>query len=169
MKQSTLDKETRKAINFDFDEAELKRRYPSRFPFAYKRAWSVVKKFMVQHGFEHRQYSGYVSKDPMSYFELNKVLIELRNTHPWVGPCSRQFDVTEVGDTYSVLDVLRGRAEKVKEHILHQSGHGEHGGRREEAGGRIRDLDMQIKDMTELVEQERKRGTRDNVHGEPER
>jgi len=169
MRQSTADKETRKAINFDFDELELKRHYPSKFPFAYKRAWSVVKKFMIQHGFEHRQYSGYVSKEPMSYYELNKILIELCNAHPWVGPCSQQFDVTEVGETYSALDLLRRCAEKAKEYTPEHYSHNKHYASQKSSDSRIRNLDDRIRDINTIDKQERENGSGRNKNTEPER
>jgi len=105
-------KESRKAINFDLDERKLKKLYPSRFPFAYKHAWSDIKRFMEKNGFEHRQYSGYVSRKPMSYTEVIKTMEKLRSVYPWIGPCAQKFDVTEVGKTYSLLELLRRDPEK---------------------------------------------------------
>ena len=51
--------ESKKALNFDLNDALLKKYYPSK---SYKNGRTDIKKFLVQNGFNHRQYSGYVSK-----------------------------------------------------------------------------------------------------------
>ncbi len=53
----------RKAINFDRDTNELKKHYPGK---NYRNAYTDIKKLMEESGFEHRQWSGYVSKDKIS-------------------------------------------------------------------------------------------------------
>ena len=51
---------TRKAINFDLSTADLKKYFKNT-----AEAYNQIKNFMLQNGFEHRQYSGYVSKEAM--------------------------------------------------------------------------------------------------------
>ena len=147
--------ETRKAINFDLEEKALKRLYPSKWPFGYKRAWSVVKSFMLNHGFEHRQYSGYVSKEPMSYHDLKNVLTELSKELPWVGPCSIRFDVTEVGETYSVIDVLLGDDEASRNTRSPRREQSEPSPTSHKTVSFIRDLDDFVRRTKENAEKER--------------
>ena len=48
----------RKAINFDLSTNELKKHFNNT-----AEAYNKIKEFMLKNGFEHRQYSGYVSKE----------------------------------------------------------------------------------------------------------
>ena len=51
---------SRKAINFDLSTNELKKHFKdTREPYI------KIKTFMLENGFEHRQYSGYASKELM--------------------------------------------------------------------------------------------------------
>lgn len=56
----------RKALNFDLSTNELKKHFNST-----AEAYSQIKIFMIENGFEHRQYSGYISKEPMNEREQN--------------------------------------------------------------------------------------------------
>ena len=100
-----------KAINFDLIEEKLKIHYDSK---KYKKAWGEIAKYMDQHGFKHRQYSGYVSKEPMTERQMNKFMRKFAKDLPWVGICSSRFDVTNVGESYDFIGVLRGTSSKGK-------------------------------------------------------
>mgnify|MGYP006922439092 CR=1 FL=1 len=56
-------KETKRAINFDLDTKELLKHFKNTH-----QAYSAIKVFMEDNGFEHRQYSGYVSREPTFLF-----------------------------------------------------------------------------------------------------
>lgn len=99
-----LGRKCRRAINFDLSEELLKQHYS---PTKYKKAWGEIAVYMDKHGFDHRQYSGYVSRNPMTELETNKFLQKMANDLPWLGSCARVFDVTEVGRTYDCLDILQ--------------------------------------------------------------
>ena len=55
--------ESKKALNFDLSDILLRKYYPSK---NYKKAWSDIKGYLIQNGFNHRQYSGYVSNEKVS-------------------------------------------------------------------------------------------------------
>ena len=50
--------ESKKALNFDLSNQALQKYYPSK---NYGKAWSDIKGYLLEIGFNHRQYSGYVS------------------------------------------------------------------------------------------------------------
>ena len=52
---------TRKAINFDLSTNTLEELFGKGNT---KKPYADIKKFMEENGFEHRQYSGYVSVEP---------------------------------------------------------------------------------------------------------
>ena len=99
----------RKEFHFDLDVDALKRFYPSDHPNAWKSAWSEVKAFMEEHGFEHSQYSGYESRDEMTYDKAYAVLFELNIAYPWFSKCAQAATLTEIGERHDVLEYLRAQ------------------------------------------------------------
>ncbi|MFQ6791644.1 MAG: hypothetical protein ACLRT4_02545 [Thomasclavelia sp.] len=66
-----LSGKSRKAINFDLNDNLLKRNYPSK---SYRNAWRDIKGYLVKNGFNHRQYSGYVSQDCIEMSEVAHII-----------------------------------------------------------------------------------------------
>lgn len=60
---------SRKAINFDLDTANLKKYYPQK---NYRQAYRDIKDFMVNNGFKHRQWSGYISIHKINDYDVKK-------------------------------------------------------------------------------------------------
>jgi len=90
-------KETKRAINFDLDTRELLKYFKNTH-----QAYSAIKVFMEDNGFEHRQYSGYVSKEPISEFSAISVTEKLNQKFKWLKDCIQKYDVTEIGETYDL-------------------------------------------------------------------
>lgn len=99
----------RKAFHFDLDVNKLRETYPSEHPKAYNAAWSKIKAFMEEHGFEHSQYSGYESVKNVSYDDAYQVIDELCDTYPWFGECVQAVTLTEIGERHDVLSYLRSQ------------------------------------------------------------
>ena len=57
--------------------------------------------FLKSYGFKHRQWSGYISKEPMSNAEVTGIVRQLNKFLPWLKQCVQKFDVTSIGDTFS--------------------------------------------------------------------
>lgn len=97
---------SRKAFHFDLDEKKLKATYPSDSATGYKRAWSDIRSFLEDNGFEHTQYSGYETVDGMSYYEAYAVFENLQEKFPWFVDCAQVATVTEIGERHDVLEHL---------------------------------------------------------------
>lgn len=96
----------RKAINFDLDVAALRKHYPNRnYLYAYKN----ISRFLEKEGFKHRQWSGYVSKEPLSDMQAHKILDEMFKSYPWLKQCAKKVDITNIGQTYDYLKVISDR------------------------------------------------------------
>ena len=91
--------ESKKALNFDLNDSLLRKYYPSR---NYKKGWSDLKKYFINNGFKHRQYSGYVSIDNISMTYVIQHIIEMSLLFKWLKYCVKEFDVTIVGDEFSL-------------------------------------------------------------------
>ena len=101
---------TKKALNYDLDDTLLRKYYPD--PKSYKNAWAKIKKYLYSKGFESRQYSGVVSKRPMTNAIVQEIILELNEEFKWLGPCVQKFDVTNVGLAYSLNSLFINNNEK---------------------------------------------------------
>ena len=91
---------SRKAINFDLNDNLLKQYYPSK---NYKNGWRDIKRFFEKSNFVHRQYSGYVSKECVTMTDVLNLVTEMSKQLDWLKKCVKEFDVTIIGDNYSLL------------------------------------------------------------------
>ena len=96
--------ESKKAINFDLYDALLKKYYPSK---NYKKGWTDISKFLNQNSFKHRQYSGYVSSNPISMTDVIQLIRNMSNYLSWLKYCVKEFDVTIVSDEYSMKSYIQ--------------------------------------------------------------
>ena len=96
----------RKAINFDLDTKKLEAQFGNNYQNQYKKLEKDLKKF----DFEHRQGSGYVSKKELTDQQVERTIKTLAKQNPWLADCSKQFDITNVGQQYSVLDAIKTTA-----------------------------------------------------------
>ena len=95
--------ESKKAINFDLRDVRLRKDYPSK---DYKKALSDIKSYLLDNGFNHRQYSGYISKEPVTMDYVIQHILEMALLFQWLRYCVKEFDVTIVGDEYSLKNYL---------------------------------------------------------------
>lgn len=97
---------SRKAINFDLDTKKLKQFYPCKGLLSYKKAYKDIKKFMENNGFEHRQWSGYISKQNIDSYDVSVIIAKLSYKFPWLKQCVNKFDVTDIGNQYDLTDII---------------------------------------------------------------
>ena len=95
--------ETKKALNFDLSDVQLRKYYPSK---NYKKAWSDIKSYLLDNGFNHRQYSGYVSNERISMIYVTQLIGDMSSSFKWLKYCVKEFDVTIVGDEYSLKNYI---------------------------------------------------------------
>ena len=91
-----------KCINFDLDTKQLLKIFPNstREPYA------LIKKFFEDRGFEHRQYSGYISKELLNNYDITAIMGELGQNFTWLKNCIQEFDVSNVINEVSVKDQI---------------------------------------------------------------
>ena len=108
-------KRTRKAVNFDLETQAILSvtGFKSTAP-----AYSMIREFMEAHGFKHRQYSGYVSINPMSVAEVCRVLDDLSHALPWLPRCYQRCDITTLlGPSYDYLAMSSFGQTDLADHI----------------------------------------------------
>lgn len=97
---------SRKAINFDLDTANLKKYYPQK---NYRQAYRDIKDFMVNNGFKHRQWSGYISIHKINDYDVKKITQNLTKKFVWLKKCVNRFDVTDIGKTHDLTHIIKGK------------------------------------------------------------
>ena len=106
---------SRKAVNFDLNDNLLKQYYPSK---SYKNAWRDIKKFLLKSNFVHRQYSGYVSNSGMSMAEAGNIIGKMSRKWTWLSKSVMQFDVTNVGQEYSLIPKIKQESGLIKDELI---------------------------------------------------
>ena len=91
-----------KAINFDLDTKKLKEHFEN-----YTQAYKALGEALNKRGFEHRQGSGYVSAKPITSGEILLHVTNITKELNWLSDCVKKFDVTNIGETYDMTDVIR--------------------------------------------------------------
>lgn len=82
----------RKAIHFDLDSNKLRQFFDKTPQYAYK----LIEAFLLENHFEHRQYSGYYSKQGMSQAETETIVLSLCKEFPWISNCVKSLTITSV-------------------------------------------------------------------------
>ena len=100
---------SRKAINFDLSTNELKKRFSNT-----AEAYNQIKGFMLQNGFEHRQYSVYTSNEVMDEKQIDLLAKRLSRQFPWLPDCVQKFDVTDIGEQHDLTHLLSKNQQKIK-------------------------------------------------------
>lgn len=100
-----------KAINFDLIIKNLEKYYPKHYTNAYK----DIRDFFERNGFEHRQGSGYCSKDKITDSNVTDIIYSLKNELTWLPKCVSRLDVTDIGKNYDMTFILQNNKERVKQ------------------------------------------------------
>lgn len=93
----------RKAINFDINTKKYEEITNKPAPTAY----SQIKSFLKKNGFEHRQGSGYISKDSLDDLVIVALITNMTLKYKWLKDCVKQIDVTNIGRQHSLVDAVQ--------------------------------------------------------------
>ena len=88
-----------RAVNFDLNIGELQKHFSKSNP---KGAYKEIKRFMESNGFEHRQWSGYCSKEPMSNFDIIYLVDSMYEKMTWLDSCAERMNVTTIDSVYDI-------------------------------------------------------------------
>ena len=96
-----MERAKRKAINFDLDTGKMKELdlYPKGYRF--------LASSLYKHGFEHRQGSGYVSKDRIDSVAVARIVESVTKEQLWLAKCIKRIDVTDIGRQHDLTDVVK--------------------------------------------------------------
>ena len=92
----------RKALNFDLDTKEYEKYTKRKAPTAYYE----IKKFLLNKNFEHRQGSGYISKESLNDVRILVLIENMTKELKWLKKCVKQIDITNIGKQHSMIDTI---------------------------------------------------------------
>lgn len=101
-----------KYVVFDLSTEELKKHFPNGTAKPYE----LIKQFLTSKGFEHRQYSGYISKEPLDDIQVSLIVDELSAKFIWIDNCIQEFDISNAPKRTSYKEQIK---EGVNEKITH--------------------------------------------------
>lgn len=103
---------SRRYLMFDLDSANLKKEFgPTRYTLAY----SDLREALENHGFEHRQGSGYLSKAPISKNKLIVLYDSLVEELPWLNTCSTAMHFADIGKTFNLKTLARNSSASISD------------------------------------------------------
>lgn len=93
----------RKALNFDLDTKKYEELTGKASPSAY----GIIKRFLKRNGFEHRQGSGYISKESMNDGKVFAIIQNMSMELEWLRGSVEEIDVTNIGKQHSLVDAVQ--------------------------------------------------------------
>ena len=93
---------SQKQIAFDLCQESLKKYYP----LSYTQAYYEIRRFMKNHGFEHRQSSVYVSLQKLTTLDVVDLMEQMATELPWLSRCVNEIDAANIGVQHSLKKVL---------------------------------------------------------------
>lgn len=100
-----MERATYKAINFDLDTKKLKENG------LYTDGYRQLGRSLHKYGFDHRQGSGYVSRDKMISADVADVVNNVVRENPWLSDCVKKCDVTVVGKQFDLVPTIKRSGE----------------------------------------------------------
>lgn len=92
----------RKALNFDLDTKKYEEFTGKHSPTAYAK----IRDFLKKNDFEHRQGSGYISRDSLNDGKIFAIIQNMSIEFNWLRHCVEQIDVTNIGKQHSLVDAV---------------------------------------------------------------
>lgn len=91
----------RKAINFDLSTKVLKEHFSNT-----AKAYAKIKVFLLENGFEHSQYSGYISKKSMSEKHITNLAKKMALKFEWLESCVLRFHATDLPSEFDLTHLF---------------------------------------------------------------
>lgn len=101
-----------KCVNFDLSTEELLKHFPNGTAKPYE----LLKQFFLNNDFEHNQYSGYISKKPLTIYEASLIIKKLGTRFIWIKDCMQKFDISNAPKERDMRDlIIESAEEKIQE------------------------------------------------------
>jgi virulence-associated protein VapD len=99
------------AITFDLDTEILEQLYPNN---SWRNAYTDIRKFLEENGFEHKQGSVYFAVDDIDALECVAVVQDMAEEFNWLTPSLRDMRMLRIEDNNDLMIVLDRKRRKRK-------------------------------------------------------
>lgn len=110
-----MGKTLKKYLLFDLDTTALKEEFgPKRYTVAY----SMIRQFLENCGFEHKQGSGYLSTESISLNQtiaIYQAMTEEMPWLPWLNTCSTAMHFADIGKTFNLKTLARNSSTSISD------------------------------------------------------
>lgn len=96
-----------KCIHFDFSTDEVREQFSST-----STPYEQIKNFLEKNDFEHRQKSGYISKEPLNNYQVDILIDQLGIKFTWLDDCMQQFDIEDAPKKMNARKMISQSAKK---------------------------------------------------------
>ena len=97
----------RRVVSFDLDTKAMEEYYPN--PLCWRNGYDDIRRFITDNGFEWKQGSVYISKQPIEDYMVNIIISEMVRKHPWLNCCMRDCILASIGRQRSLNDLFYKR------------------------------------------------------------
>ena len=87
-------------LSFDLSIDNLELYYSNK---NINQAWDDIKRFMTKNGFEHSQYSAYISKNKMSMYDIRDFMKSMYIRLPWFPLCANKVMLSELNSEEKLI------------------------------------------------------------------
>ena len=91
------------AITFDFDASLLEQLYPNQ---SWRNAYSDVRRFFEENGFENKQGSVYFAIDDVDAVECIALVQDLAETYDWFTPSLKDIRMLRIEENNDLMPIL---------------------------------------------------------------
>ena len=99
------------AITFDLDTETLEKLYPSS---SWRNAYTDIRQFLEDAGFEHKQGSVYFSVDDIDAVECVTIAQDLAAAFDWFTPCVKDIRMLRIEDDNDLMPALDRKRRRKK-------------------------------------------------------
>jgi virulence-associated protein VapD len=99
-----------KSINFDLDTERLVAEFGEG---GRRKAYAQIQSFLTRNGFDHRQWSGYITKKKRVYLDIYVIIDALIARCPWLPRCANRFDITDFMAQSDAMDYIASKLEDI--------------------------------------------------------
>jgi len=100
------------AIAFDFDTEVLEKIYPNP---SWRNAYSEVRKYLEENGFEHRQGSVYFGDEDLTAAECIVIVQDMADEFSWFTPSLKDIRMLRIEENNDLMVVLDRKSRKKKQ------------------------------------------------------
>lgn len=96
----------RMMLTYELNANALRKNYPAE-KGAYTDAYTVIRQYILGHGFEDDKDFGYIMNKALTEEECRSFALDMLREFPWLKGCFTRFEILELGETVDMTDIIK--------------------------------------------------------------